>query len=282
MKEEKQKNNLTTYLIAALLIGLLLVVYLISNFAVKLLILLLLIGGVYILFLHQKKKSEKLLQSQAEFYELKNKMLQSSLDPHFLFNALNSVSFSIHKDSHDAAISNLTTFSKLMRISLNNLDKFGHDLNEEIEFIKNYLLLEKFRFKEQFDYTIKVQPYVNDMTKVPAFGVFCFVENALKKGVLSKQGGGLISIEVDKEPTDKELVINVTDNGVYRDLTDQENFTHNINVVNTLIAKLNSMNSQKIKISYSAGKEQNGEKIGCKVVMRIPTDFNYKLSPNLS
>ncbi len=275
---EKQKINATTYLIAALLISSLLVVYLINDFAVKLLVLLLIIAGVYILFLIQKKQNEKLLQKQSEFYNLKSNLLQSSLDPHFLFNALNSVSFSIHKDSHDTAISNLTTFSKLMRISLNNIDKFGHELSEEIDFIKNYLTLEKFRFKDQFDYTIKIQPYVNDMVKVPAFGVFCFVENALKKGVLSRQGGGQITIEVDKNPTNKELVISILDNGVYRDLTDSENFTHNINVVNTLIGKINAINERQIRVSYSVGSEQHGEKIGCKVEMRIPTELSYKLT----
>ena len=245
----------------------------------QLLISLLIACGIYILFIIQKKKWDKAVEEQADFYNLKTSLQQSSLDPHFLFNALNSVSFSIHKDSREDAASNLSTFSKFMRISLNNIDKFGHDLNEELEFIKNYLILEKFRFKEQFDYSIKVQPYVNDMNNVPVFSAFCFVENALKKGVMTKQGGGMIEIEVDENPAEKELIISISDNGAFRDLTKKENFTHNIMVVNALIDRLNSANQRKIKIDYSANKNKFGEVEGCRVEMRIPTDISYKLMP---
>lgn len=276
----KQKFGTTLYLVIAILIGWILAVWLFkNNFAVQLLISLLIACGIYILFIIQKKKWDKAVEEQADFYNLKTSLQQSSLDPHFLFNALNSVSFSIHKDSREDAASNLSTFSKFMRISLNNIDKFGHDLNEELEFIKNYLILEKFRFKEQFDYSIKVQPYVNDMNNVPVFSAFCFVENALKKGVMTKQGGGMIEIEVDENPAEKELIISISDNGAFRDLTKKENFTHNIMVVNALIDRLNSANQRKIKIDYSANKNKSGETEGCKVEMRIPTDISYKLMP---
>ena len=276
----KQKFGTTLYLVIGILIGWILTVWLFkNNFAVQLLISLLIACGIYIIFLLQKKKWDKAAQEQADFYNLKTGLQQSSLDPHFLFNALNSVSFSIHKDSREAAISNLSTFSKFMRISLNNTDKFCHDLNEEIEFIKNYLILEKFRFKDQFDYTISVQPYVNDLTKVPVFSVFCFVENALKKGVMTRQGEGKIVLQVDENPKDKELIICISDNGAYRDLTNKDNFTHNIKVVNMLIDRLNAINDKKIKVSYSANKNDSGEVEGCKIEMRIPTELNYKLAP---
>ncbi|MBR5168314.1 MAG: histidine kinase [Salinivirgaceae bacterium] len=276
----KQKFGTTLYLVIAILIGWILAVWLFkNNFAVQLLISLLIACGIYILFIIQKKKWDKAVEEQADFYNLKTSLQQSSLDPHFLFNALNSVSFSIHKDSREDAASNLSTFSKFMRISLNNIDNFGHDLNEELEFIKNYLILEKFRFKEQFDYSIKVQPYVNDMNNLPVFSAFCFVENALKKGVMTKQGGGMIEIEVDENPAEKELIISISDNGSFRDLTKKENFTHNIMVVNALIDRLNSANQRKIKIDYSANKNKSGEAEGCRVEMRIPTDISYKLMP---
>lgn len=276
----KQKFGSSLYLVIAILIGWVLAVWLFkNNFAVQLLISLLIACGIYVLFLLQKKKWDKEVQEQVDFYNLKTDLQQSSLDPHFLFNALNSVSFSIHKDSRDDAISNLSTFSKFMRISLNNTDKFCHELSEEIEFIKDYLILEKFRFKDQFDYTIRVQPYVNDLTNVPVFSAFCFVENALKKGVMTKQGGGKIDIEVDENPAEKELIIKISDNGTYRDLTDKDNFTHNIKVVNALIKRLNAANERKIKIDYSANKNEIGGPEGCKVEMRIPTEISYKLAP---
>lgn len=275
-------NKNTLLLVIALLVGLSLFIAITNFFAVKLLILLLLIAAGYVAYTMQQKKTQKLLSEQNALYQLKMDMIRSSLDPHFLFNALNSISFSMHKDDIDSASANLGKLSKFLRTSLNDFNKFSHELNEEVEFIKNYLALEKFRFKEQFTYTIKVMPYVNDMTKVPAFLLFCFVENALKKGVLSKQGGGQITITIDENPSTKYLIITIADNGFYRDLTNIDNFTHNIKVTNTLVDKLNTINREKIKIDYSSNGNINGELFGSKVQITIPHELNCSLLSNLS
>jgi LytS/YehU family sensor histidine kinase len=148
-------------------------------------------------------------------------------------------------------------------------------LSEEISFIKSYLALEKFRFNEKFNYTVKVMPYVNDMAKVPAFLVFCFVENALKKGVLSKADGGNVVVNIDEDPTDKTIIARVSDDGLYRNLADKANQTHNTNVANALIDKLNAQNEQKISVNYSANGNTNGEPQGCVVELKIPAGFSY-------
>lgn len=274
-----KSNNAKIYLILAILIIVVLATYLIDFFAVKILILLLLATAFYVFYRIQNKRTEKALKVQSEFYQLKSDMLRSSIDPHFLFNALNSVAFSMHKNDTELALANLNTVSKFIRTSLGDLDKFGHELNEEIEFIKNYLTLEKFRFADKFNYTIKVMPYVNDMTKVPCFSIFCFIENALKKGVLSKQEGGSLALSIDESQSDKALIVRISDDGLYRNLTDTASFTHNIKVVNALVNKLNAINSQKISISYSANGNVNGEPQGCIVEMKIPLEYDYNLTP---
>ncbi len=280
MKKARQNK---IYIILAILIIVVLASYLIDFFAIKLLLLLLLATGVYVLYLIQNKRTEKAMKSYGEFYRLKINMIRSSLDPHFLFNALNTVSFSMHKNDIETATSNLSSISKFMRTSFGDFEKFGHELNEEVEFIKNYLALEKFRFNEQFNYTIKVMPYVNDMTKVPCFSIFCFVENALKKGVLSQEKSGNIAINIDESQTDRALIVRISDDGLYRNLTDSASFTHNINVVNSLVNKLNDLNrDQKIAIAYSANGNENGEPRGCIVEMKIPLEYNYNLTPTQS
>lgn len=276
MKKARQNK---IYIILAVLIIVVLASYLIDFFAIKLLLLLLLATGVYVLYLIQNKRTEKALKMQSEFYQLKSDMLRSSIDPHFLFNALNSVAFSMHKNDTEQALANLNTVSKFIRTSLGDLDKFGHELNEEIEFVKNYLILEKFRFADKFNYSIKMMPYVNDMTKVPCFSIFCFIENALKKGVLSKQEGGSLALSIDESQTDKSLIVRISDDGLYRNLTDKASFTHNIKVVNALVDRLNAINSQKISISYSANGNVNGEPQGCIIEMKIPLEYDYNLTP---
>ena len=183
----------------------------------------------------------------------------------------------MHKNETDAASENLNTLTKLLRTSLTDIDSFGHELSEEIAFIKNYLALEKFRFNEKFNYTVKVMPYVNDMAKVPAFLIFCFVENALKKGVLSKPEGGNVVVKIDEDQEQKMIVARVSDDGLYRNLADKANQTHNINVANALIDKLNAVNEQKITVNYSANGNIDGEPQGCVIEVKIPMGYKCEI-----
>ena len=271
---EDDKKTKRIYLILAIVVIVVAATFLIDYFAVKIFVLLFAVAAFYVYHLSQIKRTKKALEEQNELHQLKINLIKSSLDPHFLFNAINSVSFSMHKNDIDTASENLATVTKLMRTALTDIDSFGHELSEEISFIKSYLALEKFRFSDKFNYTVKVMPYVNDMTKVPAFLIFCFVENALKKGVLSKADGGNVAVTIDENPTEKMIIARVSDDGLYRNLADKANETHNTNVANALIDKLNAANEQKITVSFSANGNIDGEPQGCLVELKIPVEFN--------
>lgn len=274
MSAADDKKAKRIYLILAIVLIIVAATYLVDYFAIKIFVLLLVAAAFYIYHIVQTKRTRKALAEQSELYQLKINLIKSSLDPHFLFNAINSVSYSMNKNEVGTAQENLSTLTKLMRTALTDIDGFGHELSEEISFIKSYLALEKFRFNEKFNYTVKVMPYVNDMAKVPAFLIFCFVENALKKGVLSKADGGNVVVNIDEDPTDKTIIARVSDDGLYRNLADKANQTHNTNVANALIDKLNALNEQKISVNYSANGNTNGEPQGCVVELKIPAGFS--------
>lgn len=274
MSAADEKKAKRIYLILAIVVIIVAATYLVDYFAIKIFVLLFVAAAFYIYHIVQTKRTRKALAEQTELYQLKINLIKSSLDPHFLFNAINSVSYSMNKNDVGTAQENLSTLTKLMRTALTDIDGFGHELSEEISFIKSYLALEKFRFNEKFNYTVKVMPYVNDMAKVPAFIIFCFVENALKKGVLSKADGGNVVVNIDEDPTDKTIIARVSDDGLYRNLADKANQTHNTNVANTLIDKLNAQNEQKISVNYSANGNTNGEPQGCVVELKIPAGFS--------
>lgn len=274
MSAADDKKAKRIYLILAIVLIIVAATYLVDYFAIKIFVLLLVAAAFYIYHIVQTKRTRKALAEQTELYQLKINLIKSSLDPHFLFNAINSVSYSMNKNDAGTAQENLSALTKLMRTALTDIDGFGHELSEEISFIKSYLALEKFRFNEKFNYTVKVMPYVNDMAKVPAFLVFCFVENALKKGVLSKADGGNVVVNIDEDPTDKTIIARVSDDGLYRNLADKANQTHNTNVANALIDKLNAQNEQKISVNYSANGNTNGEPQGCVVELKIPAGFS--------
>lgn len=272
------KQNKILFAIA-ILVGFALLAYLIDFFAMKLFLLIITACGIYILYLLQNRHTEKALNEQREFYQLKLDMIRSSLDPHFLFNAFSTITFSMRKNDTDTAISNLSNASKLMRTSFGSIDKFGHQLNEELEFIKNYLTLEKYRFDNKFDYSIKVMPYVNDMNKVPCFSIFCLVENALKKGILIQETSGKLTVNIDESQTNRMLIVRVTDDGLYRDFSNPENVTHNIKVVNELINKLNDINGQKIVLNCMPNTDKDNQPHGCIFELKIPLEYNYNLTP---
>lgn len=274
MSAADDKKAKRIYLILAIVLIIVAATYLVDYFAIKIFVLLLVAAAFYIYHIVQTKRTRKALAEQTELYQLKINLIKSSLDPHFLFNAINSVSYSMNKNDAGTAQENLSALTKLMRTALTDIDGFGHELSEEISFIKSYLALEKFRFNEKFNYTVKVMPYVNDMAKVPAFLIFCFVENALKKGVLSKADGGNVVVNIDEDPTDKTIIARVSDDGLYRNLADKANQTHNTNVANALIDKLNAQNEQKISVNYSANGNTNGEPQGCVVELKIPAGFS--------
>lgn len=274
MSAADDKKAKRIYLILAIVLIIVAATYLVDYFAIKIFVLLLVAAAFYIYHIVQTKRTRKALAEQTELYQLKINLIKSSLDPHFLFNAINSVSYSMNKNEVGTAQENLSALTKLMRTALTDIDGFGHELSEEISFIKSYLALEKFRFNEKFNYTVKVMPYVNDMAKVPAFLIFCFVENALKKGVLSKADGGNVVVNIDEDPTDKTIIARVSDDGLYRNLADKANQTHNTNVANALIDKLNAQNEQKISVNYSANGNTNGEPQGCVVELKIPAGFS--------
>ena len=262
---------------AVVLAAIVLASYFAETFAAKFIVIIILAVAAAVALLVQKQYNKKALENQAAYFDLKTNLIKTSLDPHFLFNAINSVSYSIHKDDTNTASENLGTLSKLMRTSLENIGHFDHELSVEVGFIKNYLTLEKFRFKEQFDFTFKMMPYVNDMAKVPSFSIFCLIENALKKGVLSRQEPGHITLTIDEDKNNNVLVVTVSDDGLFRNPKSDTDQPHNIKVLSEMITRLNAINDQKITISYSAKERVDGEPRGCVAEMRIPLDFSYLL-----
>ncbi len=275
------KNSYLPNLIVAAIIlidSILLSINAINSVVVKLALLAVMAGSIAAWIVIGRRNRQQELNNQRAISQLKSDIIKSSLDPHFLFNAINSVSFSIRKSDTNTALSNLGTISKVMRTAFGDIDRYSHELNDEIDFIKNYLTLEKFRFKEQFDYNIKIMPYVNDMREVPCFAIFCFVENALKKGILSKEGHGNLNILIDEKPEpDGMLIIRISDDGLYRDLENPDNFTHNITTVNSLVDRLNNINSTKIELAYSAMGYTDDKPYGCIAELHIPHEMDYDL-----
>jgi hypothetical protein len=157
---------------------------------------------------------------EKEWYEIRSKMLaleqqslNSSMNRHFIFNALNSIQYYINRQDKLAANRYLSDFAKLIRKNLDSSEDNLTTLREEIERLELYLKLEHMRFKDKFGYNINIDPTLNlDDIKVPAMLVQPFLENSIWHGLLPKESAG--HLQVDVHSLDGHLEFVITDNGI--------------------------------------------------------------------
>ena len=133
-----------------------------------------------------QSEHERTLQAEALANHAQLDMLRYQLNPHFLFNALNSIRASIDEDSQRAKRM-VTEFSEFLRYSLLNDNSAPVELRQEIEAIKNYLAIEKIRFEEKLEVTFELEPAAEEC-RLPGFLIHPLVENAVKHGMTNNSG----------------------------------------------------------------------------------------------
>lgn len=172
----------------------------------------LLIGGLFLAlgFIIFALLTQKKLKSQNKKIALQS--LRREMNPHFIFNSLNSVNQFIAENNELEANQYLTKFSKLMRGVMENSKDDFISLNEELDLLKNYLALEKSRFQDKFDYEILVDEHLSEQTKIPGMLIQPFLENAIWHGLRYKAEKGFLKLSFKK--LNKNLEIKIEDNGI--------------------------------------------------------------------
>jgi PAS domain S-box-containing protein len=172
------------------------------------------------------QKERELAKANKTIGELKLMALRSVMNPHFIFNALNSIQFFIAKNDRLNAINYLSTFSKLLRGILTNSLNNKVKLSEEIELLKHYVNLELLRFDNKFDFVLSIAPEIEiDNIEIPSLLVQPYVENAILHGLYNKPTKGTLRISV-REDRDF-LLFEIEDDGVGRETAQklrQQNF----------------------------------------------------------
>lgn len=186
---------------------------------VQLLGILLIFGGLILYFRRSIAQRERAVSLQNQMQELERSALSAQMNPHFIFNCLNSINnFILDNDATQASLY-LSRFAKLIRKTLNVSVAGTHTLEDEINMLESYLELEKLRFKHQIEYRIQVDPALDTLnTQLPPLLIQPFVENALVHGLSNRPEVGKIHIAFalhENEPTtDKStIIVSVEDNG---------------------------------------------------------------------
>lgn len=179
------------------------------------------IGVVYLLIRQAtkrvRKKEEEKTRINTLIAESQLSALQAQMNPHFIFNAINSIQNYILKNEPDIAYDYLAKFSKLIRLVLNNSQEKTITLHDELETIKLYITLEQMRFKNSFDYTLNIHDEVDiHHIEVPVMLVQPYIENAIWHGLMHIGGTrrGILNIDINYEFG--SLKLSITDNGIGR------------------------------------------------------------------
>lgn len=231
------------------------------------LLLLLIIVLVVLIQKYISKRKQKEADYLQKIKETEMQMLRSQMNPHFMFNTLNSINSYIIQNKTEDASAYLTTFSKLMRNILQNSKEQSITLENELQTLRLYIQLESARLEHSFSYTIKVDENISEKDiYVPPLIIQPFVENAIWHGLRNKIGKGDLSISVYVNGAN-ELKIYVQDNGVGREKsaklkTNQiSHKSYGMEITRDRLKMLDENNIIEIADLYNAKKNAVGTKV---------------------
>jgi ligand-binding sensor domain-containing protein/two-component sensor histidine kinase len=172
--------------------------------------------GLFRYRIHQVRRQEEIRAGYNKtISQLEMKALRAQMNPHFLFNSLNSIRYYILKEDLDNASDYITKFSKLLRLILRNSRQNMITLAEELETLSIYVEFEQMRFGKSFDFKKRIDPAVKpDDIMIQPMTIQPFIENAIWHGLMPKEDDRKLSLSISQK--DDYLTIVVEDNGIGR------------------------------------------------------------------
>lgn len=239
---------------------------------------LLLSSLVYLYYLAQARKKQKQeierLQIENELRLSQQSALKAQMNPHFIFNVLNSIKGYIYENDKKNASLYLSRFSDLIRKILDMSSRQYVTIEEELEVTKLYVSLESMLLDEEFDFNISVAEDI-DSYKLPALFIQPFIENAFKHGLRYKKGTKSLSITFDVAPNSEQLLVTITDNGIGREASEKINTnlrkghqSFATSAINKRINLLNSVHENTVTVQIIDLFDNNGP-TGTTVILKF-------------
>ena len=222
------------------------------------------------------KETQKRLAIEKQYRDSELKALKAQMNPHFIFNALNSIQEYIVLNEKNLASDYLGKFADLMRKYLYHSDKGSISVEDEVACLNTYLELEKVRFEDTLDYSITVANAIPvENTYIPTMIIQPYVENAIKHGLLHKKKDRNLSIVLVQE--EKYIKCTIEDNGVGREKakalqenSKREHKSFATKATQDRLALLNFGKNQKIGVEIIDLYDDNSLPKGTRVVVTIP------------
>jgi tetratricopeptide (TPR) repeat protein/anti-sigma regulatory factor (Ser/Thr protein kinase) len=234
--------------------------------------------AIFILILSRARINNKrrISEMNHKIAEVTQANLRQQMNPHFIFNTLNSIQYYMYQHDKLATNNYLTKFSSLMRKVLENSQHTSVPLNDELDALKLYLDLEIIRFKEKFTYEITVDEEIDTLLyKVPTMLIQPYVENSICHGLIPADNKG--SIKIDLKLKDDYISCTIEDNGIGREaaMIKKNKSENNHNSLGTQIVAsrldlVNALYGTTLKTIYTDLKNKEGEPEGTRVEIQIP------------
>ena len=237
------------------------------------------IAVLVILLFNRFKLKQRNFQNELEKsnLEIEQKLLRSQMNPHFIFNSLNSIKSFIIENEPDSAEIYLGKFAKLMRYILDNSRESFIPVEDEINTLQLYMELERVRFSNKFDFNIKIEPEIDvERTYIPPMLIQPYVENSILHGITKKAEKGIINIELKKENNIIKCLI--IDDGVGRKgsqklKNQQKRKSLGMQLIKERLGLINKQMAETISVEIIDLKDEYGNATGTKVELNIPFEI---------
>jgi tetratricopeptide (TPR) repeat protein len=218
-------------------------------------------------------------KTRLERMELEQQQYRAQMNPHFIFNCLNSIQHYIVHNDVISANKYLSEFASLMRKTLENNQLHAIELQHEIEYLKSYLTLEQMRFENKFTYEINCAPNVNVFdTQILPMIIQPFAENAIVHGLCYLEKDGKLSIHFEKQHD--YLICKIDDNGIGRaasqEIKKQSSKSHvsqGVEMIQKRLELVSKITNRKFEVEIIDKKDDKGSATGTLVILKFPTEI---------
>ncbi len=244
-------------------------------------VVLLIIIVLLVVTINRREKLKKKLEFKNKLMDVEQQALRSQMNPHFIFNVLNSIQdFMVMHDADQASLL-LAKFGKLMRLILEHSRVKFIPLENEIKMLQYYLELQQISYSNKFTFQIEIDATIDvENTGIPSMLIQPFVENAIVHGIANKENSGNIILRVKQ--AGEYLQIEIEDDGIGREKTllqkkqlDSIHKSVGLLITRQRIDIYNQENNQQIKIDILDLKDKSGNAKGTKGVLQLPLQHLY-------
>jgi len=222
------------------------------------------------------RSNQQKIEYERRLMEQEMRLLRVQMNPHFLFNSLNSIRYFILSQNEEKAIEYIESFSKLLRMILDYSKRNFISLKEELLALDLYVKFERERFNQKFDYTVTIDPEINvESVAIQPLLLQPFVENSIWHGLMHKDSKGCLTIKI-KKASSTEMTIIIEDNGIGRTKAAEiskrngkKHKSHGMEITQNRMDILNGTEGENFGFKIEDLTDDHNELTGTRVVFKL-------------